>query len=201
MKLSTTPRSVLAKPTTFCVGLLLLCFATACIKGERKGGRLHALRTELGQQQFKWAAAGITDYLMVETISCNCVLELPRTVRMHVDGNLIVSMEDDENGDPVDPQFVAAFHTVDGLFDLIQDAIDRKASSIQVSYDAQLGFPSTLFIDYFQEIADDEIGFTASQLQGLRREGALTETTVVHTDGAERLEVRTLSKNSSTRQR
>ena len=59
----------------------------------------------------------------------------------------------------------AQYYTIPGLFNLIQDAIDTGAYSLEAQYDAEFGYPTEVFIDYVSNIADEERGFSASNLE------------------------------------
>ncbi|MBT5773744.1 MAG: hypothetical protein HOH95_05130, partial [Dehalococcoidia bacterium] len=54
--------------------------------------------------------------------------------------------------------------TIDGLFNLIEEAIDQRAAAINVTYHPTLGYPLDAYIDYDLRIADEELGFTIHQL-------------------------------------
>ncbi len=54
--------------------------------------------------------------------------------------------------------------TVEGLFDLIADAIARRAYSIQAAYHPDLGYPESVYIDYDERQADEERGFNITML-------------------------------------
>ena len=49
--------------------------------------------------------------------------------------------------------------TVESLFTFIQNAIDRPAQKIRVTYDPTRGFPTEIDYDGAAQIADDEIFF------------------------------------------
>ena len=63
-------------------------------------------------------------------------------------------------GEVLDPNEVQLYLTIDGLFDLIQDAYDRNAHEVQVEFDPSRGYPTRIYIDYSEMIADEELGFT-----------------------------------------
>jgi hypothetical protein len=46
----------------------------------------------------------------------------------------------------------------------MQDAINRKAYKIEVSYDATLGYPTFASIDYNEKVSDEEMSFKAGGL-------------------------------------
>ena len=49
---------------------------------------------------------------------------------------------------------------IDDYFALIQDALDKNAHKVTVTYDKTYGFPSSIAIDNNQQIADEEIYYT-----------------------------------------
>ena len=56
------------------------------------------------------------------------------------------------------------FPTVDGLFDFLEDAIDRGAEEIEVAFDPDLGLPTTVRVDYRLAAVDEEIGYEVEKL-------------------------------------
>jgi hypothetical protein len=68
------------------------------------------------------------------------------------DGTIIgVSYKDDPT--PVS----GTVWTIEGLFNLMQDAIDQIPAKIEVDYDETYGYPTLIFIDKNELIADEEI--------------------------------------------
>ncbi len=118
------------------------------------------LQEELIQNRELWAAQGITDYQMEFRWNCFCPQEYVAPLIISVTGgNSIDSVVFAESKLPVDRKFSADYSSIDGLFDLIQGAIDRPAFHISVKYHAELGYPLSAFIDYDRRIADEEKGF------------------------------------------
>ena len=60
--------------------------------------------------------------------------------------------------------------TIDKLFTMLKNAyagkgeFEQKADTISVTYDAQMGYPTNLYIDVSQIVADDEQGYTVTNL-------------------------------------
>ena len=52
------------------------------------------------------------------------------------------------------------FRTINGLFDLVQDAYNRNAHEVQVEFDPSRGYPTRIWIDYVLMMTDEEMGFT-----------------------------------------
>jgi len=57
---------------------------------------------------------------------------------------------------PVPERFIP----IAGLFELLQEAVDRGAHSIDVNYDDEYAYPTFFFINYDDEVEDEERGFT-----------------------------------------
>lgn len=57
--------------------------------------------------------------------------------------------------------------SVDALFALIDDAYDRGAVEVEVKFDDELGYPTSIGIDYDFQMADEEIGYRVSDLARL----------------------------------
>ena len=53
---------------------------------------------------------------------------------------------------------------MDGLFDLLQSAIDENAYTISAKYHPELGYPTEVWIDYEQQSVDEELGFSIHNL-------------------------------------
>ena len=54
------------------------------------------------------------------------------------------------------------FVPIEGLFALIQNEIMENVANIEGSYNETYGFPSRLFIDYDDRMADEEDSFAIS---------------------------------------
>ena len=119
---------------------------------------------ELDAARERWDAAGLDAYEMTLRRVCFCPAPdytgpFGVTVRggelaaVTLDGGRV----DDERGE-----------TVEDLFDLIEDAYVRKAESVTVEFDPELGYPTNLSIDYSMQMADEEIGYMVSDLRPVR---------------------------------
>ena len=64
----------------------------------------------------------------------------------------------------LDPPSISDYLPVEGLFDLVQGAIDRDADVIEVEYHTAFGYPVSAFFDYVQVASDDELKFEVSGL-------------------------------------
>ena len=106
----------------------------------------------------RWERAGITNYDYVgEWVCYPCPGERVQKVRVSVHGGEIVSMTftDSDIGYVPDPVRLR-YRTIDGLFALIQDALDRDAFGVSVTYHGTYGYPRGVFIDYLEMAIDEE---------------------------------------------
>jgi hypothetical protein len=112
----------------------------------------------------RWAAAALADYRYTLREFCFCGPETLRPVVIEVrDGQVASATYEDDGTAVVEPR-LGQLRTVDGLFDVVQDAIDRDAHSLDASYDPTLGYPTSAQIDYIEFAVDEEYGFAASAL-------------------------------------
>lgn len=122
---------------------------------------------ELQAARNLWEANGPSAYTYDHRLSCECGPHLVRPVRLEVvDGRVTGAVFTDAD-QPVPEGLWADYPTVEDLFERVVDAIDQKAHSLFVRYDAALGYPSRLSVDYDPEIADDEFSLAAENLAPL----------------------------------
>lgn len=69
-----------------------------------------------------------------------------------------------DTGIAVPENYNHANATIDSLFDEIKAAIDSNADNVQVEYDPISGYPTSIFIDYSTQIADEELRLNISGL-------------------------------------
>ena len=94
---------------------------------------------------------------------CFCIVDFVQRVDLEVRGGSVEGVVVTDSGGPVSSDMLVESQTVEELFDLIQDAIDRDVAEIRVTY-AAAGYPSEVWIDYDQRIAGEERGFSIHPL-------------------------------------
>lgn len=137
------------------VGAALLTAAIAC--GDATGPK--AGTTDLDAARARWRSQDLHTYAFILQRSCFCVNIHPLYVA--VVNDTVAGVIDFETVQPVD---VRLGQTIDDLFAFIQDANDRHARLIRAEYDGTRGFPTTIDYDGAEQIADDEIFFTISDV-------------------------------------
>ena len=104
-------------------------------------------------------------YSYVVRINCECPSDVTRPVVVWVDQGFIEFLEYEDDGRSVPLSIADSFPSVEQLFDAIQDAIDRDADSIDVQYDPTYGYPTSVYIDYDDRVADEELSITTRDLE------------------------------------
>lgn len=60
----------------------------------------------------------------------------------------------------------SGYKTIDELFNVVEDAIQKDAVHLQVKYDRTLGYPKQIAIDFQTQVADDEVSYNIIDLVG-----------------------------------
>lgn len=119
---------------------------------------------ELERNRARWASLALTSYEYVVSRSCFCAPSSLGPVLVRVEDGVVTerSFVDVIDPDPGEPG--EWFPSVTGLFDIIADAYERDAHDVEVTYDPETGVPLDVYIDYEENIADEELGLTVQSL-------------------------------------
>ena len=103
-----------------------------------------------------WEENKFEDYDFTLQISCFCIIEYTMPKRIEVRDNKVVSVE----GTPFEDLNDISYRTIDGFFEYIEEK--RKLNPIieEIKYDSIYGFPTYIYFDISEMIADEEIGYT-----------------------------------------
>jgi hypothetical protein len=116
---------------------------------------------ELDQNRAKWEAAAPASYVYAVERLCFCGYF--GAARVTVENGVAVSaVWVDPEGQPVEPT-TDLFPSVDGLFDILEDAFARNAHSVEVTYDPVTGAPTEFQIDYIEHAIDEELGMRITE--------------------------------------
>ena len=144
---------VLVIPIILCVTLTIL----ACSKSAE-------VQKELTDNHRKWESRNIKDYKYTFRRDCECTQDYRGPFIISVRNDAIDEVRFTDSGEVVDKLKYKRYPTVEGLFRYIQEAIEKKAAKIQVEYDSELGYPTSAYIDYSEQMADEELVFKAERL-------------------------------------
>ncbi len=120
---------------------------------------------DLDAARARWADAGLDAYAMTLQRICFCPspdYTGPFDVVVRDGGLESVRL----NGAAVESE---RGMTVAGLFDLIDEAYDKGAETVDVAYDPELGHPTSIGIDYDTRMADEEIAYRVTDLRAADR--------------------------------
>ncbi len=131
----------------------------------QKSNNLNSRRLRLNRNL--WNRQNISSYKYTLSKSCFCTPEARGPVVILVRNGKTISITSVATGKPANPEFFQNYNTIPKLFDVIQDAIDRKASSLNVQYNQKLGYPTQINIDYNSQIADEELYLTIENFKKL----------------------------------
>lgn len=116
--------------------------------------------TDAGEDRIRlqreiWEAQQIDDYVFETRRICFC--PFVGWLEVTVQGDTVQSISPLD--DPDIPEWVVSeYPTVDELFDILEDAVDRNAAEMEVTWHETLGYPESFWIDYSHNVADEELG-------------------------------------------
>jgi len=116
-------------------------------------------RSRLEVNRERWQQVRPASYSMVLKRLCFCTELGIGPVRIDVVGTTATRRVYVESGEPVSADLAPYFPTVDGLFDVLVDAMNHGAHQIEVTYDGETGIPVDIWIDYDAGLADEEQGY------------------------------------------
>lgn len=122
---------------------------------------------DLARGRERWAAAGMTAYQFHLRRSCFCSPEYMAEVIIEVVHGAIQTVRYADTGEPIGADRFFAYETVEDLFDIIENAIENDVVGVYVTYDIVDGYPLSVEIDYYPDVADEEISFYVSDLRPL----------------------------------
>lgn len=115
---------------------------------------------ELERNRALWNAAGIENYVYAYQKFCECHPETPPETVVDVRGGRIMRVHHEHPGSdrevPAREGSRDLYWTIDDLFALLANAEDAGAD-VRARYDADLGLPRELHIDYDPDLVGDEV--------------------------------------------
>ncbi len=112
----------------------------------------------LSEQRALWESQGLKDYTFDVQRLCFCLVR--ERVRVRVVDGAVAGAVDVVADEELDTDELQWYPSIDGLFDLLEDAYDRGAHRVEVDFHVSEGYPKRIWIDYQENVADEELGFT-----------------------------------------
>lgn len=149
------------------IALLLIVSAFAAVKlmNQTTATVNIGTPTTLPAAQARWQQLAANHYAYTVQLSCFCIDEVRRPVRIVVRDGQVESMTVVETGAAADAELFARYAGAANLFGLLADAEAQGAARIDASYDAQTGLPTSVYVDYSEMIADEELALTISNIE------------------------------------
>ena len=158
--------------TGLCSGTTLLANAQRDLAVLGRGKTPTAQNSNATQQLQRskqlWAKPKISNYRYTLRRSCFCLPKSTEPVSIAVRNGKVTSMVAVSNGQPVNREDFAKYDSIAKLFNIVEDAIAKKAHQLSVTYHPTLGYPTQINIDYDQMMADEELYITVENLQPLK---------------------------------
>ena len=134
------------------IALVLVAFnsLTSCVKNT-----LIQTEEELSVEAQKWKSFGFSYYDYTLEIICFCPIEYTKPKRISVRNNKVVSISNNTEDVFTDTSFM----TIDGFFEFIEDQRKQNPVVEKIEYDPEYGFPTYIYFDISEMIADEEIGY------------------------------------------
>lgn len=118
---------------------------------------------ELDEASLKWKNSGITDYSYVYEISSYFAPPLPGSVRIIVRNSRPASVNLVDSGEAYDISTISTVPgTIDLSFEFITTLLAEYPYAIEVEYDADLGYPKKIIVDYSKSTEDKVTYFIRS---------------------------------------
>lgn len=114
---------------------------------------------DVADQRRAWESWRPQAYVYEVERLCFCGVEARGPVRVHVVAERVVAQEYVDGGGALAQDASTWFPDVDGLFDILEDAVRRDAHQVQVTWDPVSGAPLDFWIDYDVNVADEELGY------------------------------------------
>lgn len=119
---------------------------------------------KLAEAQALWRSRNVASYTYVLELQCFCApAEQLRPVLVTVQNGATTSLQyhhdDPAQRTPAPAEVFGAYDTVEELFAVVRDAIDRDANVLQVGYNQEYGFPEIINVDYHDGGSDQKLLF------------------------------------------
>ncbi|RWX43416.1 hypothetical protein H206_03122 [Candidatus Electrothrix aarhusensis] len=116
----------------------------------------------LNKNRILWKNANLSNYTYTYKRMCFCPQEEDIVVTVQYGNVTAASYYPSHN--PVLPERLDGLFTVEELFQVIQKAITNEVAQLDVTYNAELGYPESIFIDVDKQMIDEEMTHLVSNL-------------------------------------
>jgi hypothetical protein len=148
-----------------CAGIALAACALAALAQAPRAEA--AAVDELKASWARWTAAGLASYEYGYNKYCDCHRDTPPETIVVVTAGAVERVyhlyEGSASEVPAREGSTELYWTIEDLFRLIEGALERNAT-VRARYDAALGYPTAVFVDYDADFIGDEIDVRLTRL-------------------------------------
>jgi len=135
--------------------ILGILFLTALVGGCSDQGPGDEFLQHVERARARWNATRLDRYTFDLYRICECTPDMAGPVTVSVEGLDAIAWTYRDGG-AVAADLQPSFPSVDGLLDMIEDAIRQGAWEVTARYDPETGVPVEFRIDYEQFVFDEE---------------------------------------------
>lgn len=157
------PTTDMTKSIQRTCALLFAAAVVACVSAcsrDVTGTDRAELRQTISSEHAEWRGLAINDYTYDATVWCGDCNVPKDPVRVVVRDGAVTSATRIADGRTLMATQYPMIRTVEGLYSLLQDALERNADSILVRFDTDFHYPSAVQIDYQTSVTGDEVSYS-----------------------------------------
>ncbi|MDA0985968.1 MAG: DUF6174 domain-containing protein [Bacteroidetes bacterium] len=139
----------------YLIGLFLM-FSNGIVSCEKEA------KEETPEDSGVWRDYDFKNYDYTFQIDCFCSEEYREPKRIEVRDNKVFTVAGTLIGEVENP---TVFRTIDGLFEFIEEQSKLNPAVEEIEYDPTYGFPTSIFFDISELIADEEIRYSISDFK------------------------------------
>lgn len=131
---------------------------------------ISVLAQDLDASRAVWRAGELTNYEYSYQRVCECHPDESADTIVTVRGGVVVGVRYARPGYDeqiaLEPEKLSWYRTIEDLFSLVATA-ESSAATVRVTYDAQHGFPRSIYIDYVTDLVGDEVELAVTRFEPL----------------------------------
>jgi hypothetical protein len=157
-------KGVTAMRTTIACLIASIAAVGSCMSPSTPATPLPPMVQALNTARNQFATPPRPTYSVTWQQSCFCSADDTRAMRITVTNGVITSAVFADTLQPVGATTRNNLKTIDGVFAMIQHAIDEDFDEVSVAYDSQMGYPRTVQLNPSLGAADAGMSLTLSDI-------------------------------------
>jgi Family of unknown function (DUF6174) len=114
-----------------------------------------------------WNSKNPTSYSYTLQRSCFCPIEIAKAMRLEVRDGTLTSIKYTDSGLDVPANLRPNIFKIEAFFDLIDSTRAKGGTVNNLEFDSTFGYPKQMYLDPIPNAADDETGYTITDLKAL----------------------------------